>query len=588
MNKKAGWFTLLVLALIGVFAVVNVYGDKPEKEKPNRTTITGQVTDPAGMPIEGVTVSIRKGRKLNTATTDAGGIYTLTKVKKKKRIVVNFEKEGYAPTQGIANTKLKKPKNKDKDKSKNKDKSKQVTLTKVLIPAGAVQQVNAEAGGTVMQDGFMVTIPPGALDASGDVDVVVSPIDVSTDQILAFPGDFTGVSSDGESVLMETFSLMNIDVRQNGESVDLREGVTANLEFLLPEVNSLAVGETVPLWFFDVRSGIWREQGFGTVGISTFDPQRFAVFGAISFRWNWWNVDKPIDTQHCVEGIVKDVDGNNVSGAEVIARGINYYGQSSTRTSDGTFCLDVRGNSQVSVTVKLTDDTSGAIQTQIVDTVDIPATQLTCDSDTPANPCVKVPPGDASIDLAGISCIKGFVRDNIGELIVDRQVLITSTAGGNTMSNMADGSYCIPTPASDNVAVYGPLDEGFNPVTVMTPPATEPCTNPTECADQDIIQGEITTGCLRGTVVDTSEPPVPVPGATVEVFFPDETSVSTTTNGDGNFCLSDLPAEIDVGISVSAEGCFGGGSAVTGPARNACSGPFTECSITQITCFFGD
>ena len=61
------------------------------------STVTGQVVDVDGMPLAGVTVSAMGV----SATTDAGGMYSLAGVTAAERVLVNFSLDGYAPNQGV-------------------------------------------------------------------------------------------------------------------------------------------------------------------------------------------------------------------------------------------------------------------------------------------------------------------------------------------------------------------------------------------------------------------------------------------------------------------------------------------------------
>ncbi len=252
-------------------------------------TIVGQVAEPSGMPIEGVTVSINDGP---STLTDIGGTFELTGVKQRKRIIVNFSKPGYVSTQAITSLKLTRDRGDvdvDEDGAAGDRKLESVTVIKMMLPSGAAHTLDTSGPGTIAEEGFKVTFPAGSLNATGTVAVEVSPVDVSTGELRAFPGDFYGTARDGSRVLLETFSLMDVSISQNGQPVNLRPGAAATLEFLLPADTSLATGETVPLWFYSETQGTWIEEGSGTVGTSTFNPGRLSVTGAVS-HFTWWSV----------------------------------------------------------------------------------------------------------------------------------------------------------------------------------------------------------------------------------------------------------------------------------------------------------
>ena len=590
MARKIGWFGIIVWVLAGMVAIANADGDNKQHKQKNRGTIVGQVSDAAGFPIEGVTVSIRKGA---STITDAGGLYTLTGVKQKKRVVVSFEKEDYAPNQGIVALKLKKPK-KPKGKGNKKEKwykranngkLDQVTLNKVMIPAGEPQPIEVDTGGTVTQDGFKVSFPPGSLDASGTVEVVVSPIDVSTPAIQAFPGDFSALATTGERVLLETFSLMDIDITQNGQPVALNAGATAALEFLLPTNTNLTAGATVPLWFYDENRGIWREEGTGTVGTATDDPQRLAVFGEVT-HFTWWNVDQPIETQTCLTGVVTDLSGSPVSGAEVLANGIDYNGTSRGETNvSGEYCVNVKRASNVEVTTAVTS--GGAVQSASV-AVAAPDIQRTC-VDQATLGCEPVP----ALELSGLSCVEGQVLDNNGNAVTDGTT-VSSTTGGSAVTT--SGNYCMTAPAESPVIVFS---SGFPPVTVTTGPAEDfagqvSCTRPgsTGCTAAPAIQEPPSTSCLSGNVVDDFNGD-PVVGADVQALtVPDGIPIGqpAVTDSFGDYCLTGLPGGIELVIraqeftNVYCEGSITANSGGTGGLCVA-----QTCNLVPtLTCFGGE
>ena len=566
-TRKLWWVPVIVLAISGIVIGVNANA-KAEKEKHHRGTIVGQVSDPSGQPLEGVTVSVHK--KGPSTTTDAGGLYSLTGVKQKKRVVVNFEKAGYASTQGIAILKSKKVKDKDIPKVKGNRKLKQATLTKVMVPVGETQQLDADSGGTVEQNGFKVNFPPGSLDVVGNVDLVISPIDVSSSEILAFPGDFTGVAVSGGRVLMETFSLMDVDITQNGEPVQLRPGATAALEFLLPETTSAAEGDTIPLWFFNEAKGLWFEEGVGTVAASTSVAGRLAVFGEVS-HFTWWNADNPIDTQTCLSGLVLDTLGDPVAGAQVFAEGVDYTGISYAQTNAaGQYCINVKRASTVELIAKFA---FGNVVQQNSITVITSDMQMTCNT----GGCTPVP----TIILAGISCIEGDVRDAADNPIAG--ALVNSTAGATAITE-ADGSYCMKAPAEEDVTVFS---SGFPPVSVTTPADGVSCASGV-CANAPIREeAPAITGCLRGTVIDgpTGDP---LPNAEVQGFLPGDIPAgdAATTDVSGNYCLSGLPAATE--LTVIAEGqnsCKGQAMATSSPAGNSCTAGVCVL-VPEIQCFF--
>lgn len=539
-----------------------VWAHKKSEEK-DRAIISGQVTDVGGFPLEGVTVSVNGKRP--SAVTNAGGIYVLDSAKREDRVVIEFRKDGYATTQAIAVLKIKQEKCKGREggeehsqQCKEKDGRERkidfVTLNKVMAPTGAAHSIDATSGGTLAQDGFKAAFSPESLSAKGSVDVVITPLDISTNALLAFPGDFTGISSVGKRVLLETFSVMDVSITQNGMPVNLKPGTTAALEFLLPRNTSLDTGAIVPLWFYDEKKGIWREEGTGIVDVSTTDPSRLAVFGEVS-HFSWWNVDVSID-RTCVKGFVYDANGSPVKGASVYATGVNYSNLSiSVTDAMGQYCLYAKISS--TLTLKAFYAASGIIQSSNSVRIATPSSQNSCGG----GGCTSAP----ALTLTGTSCIRGDVVDDVGNPATG--VLVQST-GGNFITTDGEGSFCMEAPASQDVTVF---TSGYPAVTVTTPPPGNDCVVG-GCATASIRPGAA-EACLR--VATAYDPGFPAPNIPVGVFKAGTNILLAQgqTDASGIACINGLQSGMNTDVqSLDLLACRAFAKNVnTGPGGTSCT-----------------
>ncbi len=605
---------LLLTALV-VLLVLPMTALRAEAKKiktPKKGSIVGQVVDPAGVPIGGATVS--SGDMV--AITDPGGLYELEDVKFKKRVTVRFEAEGFATTFGVidlfdralddadsdsdsdsdsgsdSDTDSDSGSDSDTDsdsdsgKKKKKEKKKTITVThnQTMVAAGAPQTVNGAAGGIVVQGGFKATFPAGALGIAGDVQVVISPIDVSTSELSAFPGDFVGIQTSGNEALMETFSLMDVDIVDpaTGEPVDLAPGATAQLEFLLPETTSLATGDTVGLWFFDDAQGLWLEEGVGTVAASTEVPARLAVFGEVA-HFSWWNCDRPIATFNCFTGQVVDPGGAPIAGAQVFASGVDYNGTSYDQTdAAGNYCVNVRRDSTVDIRAQFS---AGGV------VLDSQTVQV--DTSLPAGVVVSCSQGGctgvADLVIAGLSCISGDVRDELDNPVPG--ALVVTTAGPSAIT-AADGSFCFAAPENADVAL---ATAGFPAITVTTGTAGDDCSDPAGCTEALLRAAAGGTACLSGVVrEDFGVPGDPVPGAQVDAFrdeAPFDLLGTAVSDGAGEFCVEGLPPLTPIFLSVFADEpffCEGGEDGFsTGAAGSSCAA--ANCvDVGDVPCFGGE
>ena len=608
-------------------------------------TISGQVAEASGLPLEGVAVTAQGV----TAVTDAGGLYALEGLRASPRVVVTFEKAGYATTygaveladgldddgDGIPDTSDRCPNSqlnpivtidgcetgmgsKVVDGCSGQDifnqcaaratnvsglvpcikthafflrttnntwdnwkkafncmnhatfplaeltappvvQAAEATLSKVMVPVGRTQTFDAEAGGLLAEGGFVVSFPPGALAATGVVEVTISPIQILTEELGAFPGDFEGLDSGGAGVLLETFGLMDVVITQNGVPVPLKPGAEARLEFPLPEGSNLA--GAVPLWFFDPATGLWKEEAIGTVGPSSVLPGFTAVIGSVA-HFSWWNADQPYETT-CMRGVVVDHLGVPVAGAAVIASGQDYSGTSyATTDGAGQFCIDVRINSLARFSATKTVD--GVVFTSNALVRGTPSSMARCST----GGCES----GLRLALAAPACISGLVQDAAGQGV--EGVRVVTYAGASSVSGPG-GAFCLPATAGVETTVYA---TGYVPVPV-TPAVPAACPS-ADCATVTLAPLPAgASACISGELnVDfAASPPVSLVGLTVEVldWRTGDFLGSGVTGADRGYCVPDLPAftEVRVRVKVDTLWCdYAEAYVFSGPPGVSCAG----------------
>lgn len=248
--------------------------------------IVGKVRDTSGSPLSGVSVHLAGGAA--NATTNAAGSVVIEHVPAGVAAVLSLTKSGYVDQ-----------------------------VVEVSVPAGsdgavfersmhkrgvAVTLTSAEAGGTVTgAAGASVTLPPAGLvnasgqPVSGAVSVSVTPIDVGND-IEAFPGSFTGVQSTGEEGTLMTYGVAEYVLTSGSQNLQLALGKTATIEIPIFR-GGAAVGDAIPLWSLDERTGKWIAEGVGTVVSSSGSPSGLVLRGEVS-HLSWWNADIFVSTPY--------------------------------------------------------------------------------------------------------------------------------------------------------------------------------------------------------------------------------------------------------------------------------------------------
>ena len=252
-----------------------------------------------------------------------------------------------------------------------------------LMPMGEPIRFDTTQPSQIERGGVKVALPAGALrDSQGNpvtgmADMNIVPIDPTTEALRAAPGPLLGLSaSGGEQVGLESFFMAEINIQQEGQTLQLAEGVKATLEFPIPAVlnDRAPVGSTIPAWWFDTQSGVWREEGAGLVTESEPGKRLWTV--QVS-HFTSWNTDKPWDRTTCIKVKVVDPAGAPVPNAWIDLEGVSLYAwNSATAGADGRTCMLAPVNSKVKLSVL-----GSSVQ------VDTSTTPATCSS---ASGCTEV------------------------------------------------------------------------------------------------------------------------------------------------------------------------------------------------------
>lgn len=297
-------------------------------------TVTGQVVsaEPGHAPVAGAKVSTSAG----AATSANDGSFTVP-ASANDRVVVHVEANGFAEASPVTRV----------------ISGQTTTIGVKLLPVGATATVNVGTGGTVtvLNSTAQVNLPANGLvpknggAASGTVNVSVTPINPAADPNL-MPGDFTGVSAGGMTAI-ESFGALVVDIRDNaGNSYNLASGKTATIRIPLGTKNPNSPA-TLPLWYFDVTTGLWKEEG--TAALQGTAPHQYYE-GTVT-HFSTWNADQPA-LRTWVSGCVKDAKGQPVANAWVQSNGTDYTGSDMRYTAaDGSFRVGVRKGGSATISV---------------------------------------------------------------------------------------------------------------------------------------------------------------------------------------------------------------------------------------------
>lgn len=496
-----------------------------------KASISGQVVDSNGLPVADVVVRVKGPLPLlviQKTNTTPGGFYSFTGISPEQKVQVSFSKAGFAPSQGSVSLQRQAP-------GKGLGllvKLQPATLNKTLLTSGAVQTLNPTQGGTLAEKGFKVSFAPNSITGTANtaVDVVISPIDVSTAEAAAAPGDYSAQTLAGQTVQLESFSMADFTLTQAGKKVNLKAGATAQIELLLPTNTPLKIDDETPMWYFDTNKGVWQEEGRGRVGESTSTPNRLAVFANVK-HFTFWNSDQPLNSTE-VTGRVIDGNGQELSLADMEGFGVDYAGHSyAVPTNDqGVYCIKIKSNaqSQLKASINLAGthfESAGLL-------VNAGQANNSCANGT----AQQLPDIVLSVKLA---CVEGNVKDEQNQPVAGVTVF---TSAGSYGTTDASGAFHLRAPENSSIKVS---TNGY-PAKVVT------TTNSGAACAVAELRPNTGTGlaCITGTVYQCG-PDNPISGRTVKVISQVGDVLlgsSQPTDANGTYCVDGLPGNQDVVI----------------------------------------
>jgi|GEM_PF-3794350 len=255
-----------------------------------KTSITGLITDETGMPIADATVSVYG----HETTTNTHGAFLFQNIRAfDERCYIMAEKDGYLLGSRTINI------------EQNGAHAVQIGL----IPRTKVGDIDNAAGGEItMNSGCKIKFPANSVSYAdgkaynGTVEVYAHYLNPMDENLpITMPGDLTAVNANGQFNGLESHGMLNVELKSPvGEELQIANGSQVGLEIPMPTDILAAAVQTIPMWHFDEKNGIWVEEGEATFNGSSYET-------AVK-HFTWWNWDIPILTTK-LEIIVKDIAG---------------------------------------------------------------------------------------------------------------------------------------------------------------------------------------------------------------------------------------------------------------------------------------
>lgn len=250
--------------------------------------IHGVINDQEGSGLGRVNVLDREGNHL--ATTDASGRFS-AEVPSGIPYLLVYERRGYTrqfqrielPTDdvGAANYRV----------------------VNTLTPVQHIEIIEnvGVANEIVLDDGTTYAFPAFAfVDQDGDplegqVAMSVTPVTPNNGRVYGFQGSYYGLDGRLQLEQIATFGSVEVRLEQNGQDVQLADGVTATIEIPIDDIEGVRAGELIPLWSLDEGSGIWVQEG--TAEVVSHPTIAGAYMGRAEVsHFSTWNVDEVVSS----------------------------------------------------------------------------------------------------------------------------------------------------------------------------------------------------------------------------------------------------------------------------------------------------
>jgi hypothetical protein len=165
-----------------------------------------------------------------------------------------------------------------------------------LIKKNSAGVIKSDAGGQVtLSNGSVIALPANGIVRSGaayngNVNVYASYIDPVAAEIgERVPGSFMAIDKNNKLVTLSSYGMLAVDLESaTGEKLQLANGSTATLTIPVPASIQSSAPASIPLWYLDEQTGIWKEEG-------TAVKNGNAYTGTVK-HFSYWNADVSVPT----------------------------------------------------------------------------------------------------------------------------------------------------------------------------------------------------------------------------------------------------------------------------------------------------
>lgn len=249
----------------------------PITPDPIMANLQGNIVDENNQPAAGVSIIVGN----NTALTNATGYFRINDAALDKNTsLVTAEKAGYFKGYRVFSATTG---------------TNQIVIK--LVKKNIAGTITAASGGTAtLTNGAKISLPANSVVMAstsnaytGDVKVYASYINPgATDISQTVPGSFMATDKDGKRVTLSSFGMLAVELESAaGEKLQVKTGAVATITCPIPAAELTAAPATIPLWYVDEQTGVWKEEGTAT-------KQGNSYVGEVK-HFTYWNCDYPYE-----------------------------------------------------------------------------------------------------------------------------------------------------------------------------------------------------------------------------------------------------------------------------------------------------
>ena len=301
-SKKKCFIALLLLTATLIYSCQK---DFSFEKGDNGTVITtsanleGRVTDETGLPVSGAIVKAG----LVTTQTDRNGNFKFVNASfTTGETFVTVSKSGFFLGSRTFFS------------GENSNNFIKIQLLRKTITA----RLDAAAGGDadIRGNGGSVHFEPNTFVTAngstytGTVLVATHYLDPTSQDINdQMPGDLRGTATNGATVGLKSFGMIAVELTgEAGQKLQIKSGMNATLNVNIPASLSAAAPATIPLWYFNDSTGLWKQEGSAVKSGDSYT-------GNVA-HFTFWNCDDPFEYVK-IKARVTNNTGLPVAGVKV-------------------------------------------------------------------------------------------------------------------------------------------------------------------------------------------------------------------------------------------------------------------------------